>query len=61
LPSLIGTNIAIHARDGNAQVVEHFDRMIAAHGISSRSVLITANVAGFTGLPGLTIENWATP
>ncbi len=61
MPSLIDTNIAIHARDGNAQVVEHFDRMIAAHAISSRSGLITVNAAGFAGIPGLTIENWATP
>jgi tRNA(fMet)-specific endonuclease VapC len=34
------------------------DRMIAGHAISSRSVLVTANLADFADIPGLTIENW---
>jgi tRNA(fMet)-specific endonuclease VapC len=36
-----------------------FDRMLAAHAIVSESVLVTANVADFADVPGLTIENWA--
>jgi len=35
-----------------------FDRMIAAHAISSLSVLVTDNVADFRDIPGLNIENW---
>ena len=35
-----------------------FDRMIAAHAMVSESVLVTANVADFADVPGLTIENW---
>jgi tRNA(fMet)-specific endonuclease VapC len=35
-----------------------FDRMIAAHAISSESVLVTDNVDDFRDIPGLTIENW---
>ncbi len=35
-----------------------FDRMIAAHAIRSRSILVTDNVADFRDVPGLTIENW---
>ena len=38
-----------------------FDRLIAAHAIVSESVLVTANVADFADVPGLTIENWAVP
>jgi tRNA(fMet)-specific endonuclease VapC len=36
-----------------------FDRMIAAHAISTSSVLVTNNEADFRDIPGLTIENWA--
>jgi tRNA(fMet)-specific endonuclease VapC len=36
-----------------------FDRLIAAHAVVSDSVLVTANVADFADVPGLTIENWA--
>ncbi len=35
-----------------------FDRMIAAHAISTRSVLVTANEADFRDIPGLAFENW---
>jgi tRNA(fMet)-specific endonuclease VapC len=35
-----------------------YDRMIAAHAISSGSVLVTDNMADFSDVPGLTIENW---
>lgn len=35
-----------------------FDRMIAAHAISSRSVLVTDNLADFRDIPGLAVENW---
>jgi tRNA(fMet)-specific endonuclease VapC len=37
-----------------------FDRMIAAHAISTGSVLVTNNIADFRDIPGLLIENWAT-
>jgi tRNA(fMet)-specific endonuclease VapC len=36
-----------------------FDRMIAAHAISTSSILVTNNEADFRDIPGLTIENWA--
>jgi tRNA(fMet)-specific endonuclease VapC len=35
-----------------------YDRMIAAHAISSGSVLVTNNVADFRDIPGLSMENW---
>jgi tRNA(fMet)-specific endonuclease VapC len=35
-----------------------YDRMIAAHAISSGSILVTNNVADFSDIPGLSIENW---
>lgn len=38
-----------------------FDRMIAGHAISSHSVLVTANMADFRDIPGLTLEDWSTP
>lgn len=38
-----------------------FDRMIAAHAISSRSVLVTDNGADFRDIPGLAVENWIVP
>ena len=38
-----------------------FDRMIAAHAISSGSVLVTDNEADFRDIPGLVLENWMTP
>jgi len=34
------------------------NRMIAAHAISSQSVLVTDNLADFRDIAGLTIENW---
>jgi len=37
-----------------------YDRMIAAHAISSGSVLVTDNGADFQDIPGLSIANWAT-
>ena len=38
-----------------------FDRMIAGHAISSRSVLVTDNLADFADIPNLMLENWVTP
>ena len=35
-----------------------YDRMIAAHAISSHSILVTNNTADFGGIPGLSMENW---
>jgi tRNA(fMet)-specific endonuclease VapC len=37
-----------------------FDRMIAAHAISTRSILVTNNAADFEDIPNLSLENWAT-
>ena len=36
-----------------------FDRMIAAHAISTQSILVTNNEADFRDIPGLKFENWA--
>jgi len=35
-----------------------YDRMIAAHAISSGCVLVTNNEADFRDIPGLSTENW---
>ena len=35
-----------------------YDRMIAAHAISSDSILVTDNEADFRDIPGLAMENW---
>ena len=35
-----------------------FDRMIAAHAISTGSTLVTDNQADFRDIPGLALENW---
>jgi tRNA(fMet)-specific endonuclease VapC len=35
-----------------------YDRMIAAHAISSGSILVTSNEADFRDIPGLSMENW---
>jgi tRNA(fMet)-specific endonuclease VapC len=37
-----------------------YDRMIAAHAISSGSVLVTNNGADFRDIAGLSVENWIT-
>jgi len=37
-----------------------YDRMIAAHAISSGSILVTNNEADFRDIPGLSMENWLT-
>ncbi len=37
-----------------------FDRMIAAHAISARAVLVTNNAGDFADIPSLAVENWAT-
>jgi tRNA(fMet)-specific endonuclease VapC len=36
-----------------------YDRLIAAHAISTSSVLVTNNGADFRDIPGLKLENWA--
>jgi tRNA(fMet)-specific endonuclease VapC len=36
-----------------------YDRMIAAHAVSTSSVLVTDNGDDFRDIPGLKIENWA--
>ena len=35
-----------------------YDRMIAAHALTTGSVLVTDNVADFDDIPGLVLENW---
>ena len=35
-----------------------FDRMIAAHAMSSNSVLVTDNTADLSDIPALSMENW---
>jgi tRNA(fMet)-specific endonuclease VapC len=35
-----------------------FDRMIAAHAISSGSFFVTDNTIDFRDIPGLSVENW---
>jgi len=35
-----------------------YDRMIAAHAISSSCILVTNNEADFRDIPDLTMENW---
>ena len=35
-----------------------YDRMIAAHAISSHSIFVTNNLADFNVVPGLSMENW---
>jgi tRNA(fMet)-specific endonuclease VapC len=35
-----------------------YDRMIAAHAVSSQSILVTNNTADFSDIPGLAMENW---
>lgn len=36
-----------------------YDRMIAAHAISTRSILVTNNVGDFSGIAGLALEDWS--
>lgn len=35
-----------------------FDRLIAAHALALRLILITSNERDFARIPGLTVENW---
>jgi tRNA(fMet)-specific endonuclease VapC len=37
-----------------------FDHMIAAHAISTRSILVTNNAADFIDVPGLALQDWTT-
>lgn len=37
------------------------DHLIAAHALSTGSVLVTNNEADFAGIPGLAVENWTKP
>jgi tRNA(fMet)-specific endonuclease VapC len=37
-----------------------YDRMIAAHAISTRSILVTNNASDFAGIAGLALEDWST-
>jgi tRNA(fMet)-specific endonuclease VapC len=35
-----------------------FDRLLAAHALSIGATVITANLADFTDVPGLVVEDW---
>jgi tRNA(fMet)-specific endonuclease VapC len=35
-----------------------YDRMIGAHAVASGNILVTANVADFSDIPNLKLENW---
>jgi len=37
------------------------DRLIAAHALTIPAVLVTANIADFSTIPGLSVENWIVP
>lgn len=37
-----------------------FDRLIGAHALSHDLTVVTDNVAHFTDIPGLRVENWVT-
>lgn len=37
-----------------------FDRLIAAHAIATKAILVTNNLADFKDIPGLQLENWKT-
>lgn len=45
---------AVRDRSRNAM-----DRLIAAHAVSSGTILVTNNEADFKDYPGLVVENWA--
>ena len=38
-----------------------YDLLIAAHALTERSTLVTANTREFSRVPGLTVENWSLP
>jgi tRNA(fMet)-specific endonuclease VapC len=56
------------AAEAYGQIIAHcgwvkgrdYDRMIAAHAISTGSILVSNNLADFRDIPGLLMENWAT-
>ncbi|MBV8971720.1 MAG: type II toxin-antitoxin system VapC family toxin [Sphingomonadaceae bacterium] len=37
-----------------------YDRLIAAHALSNDLTVVTANVADFTDVPGLRVEDWTS-
>jgi tRNA(fMet)-specific endonuclease VapC len=46
-------------RNGNKQPGRNrFDTLIAAQALAHKLVLVTNNLADFTGIPGLVLENW---
>lgn len=38
-----------------------FDRLLAAHALSSRATIVTNNESDFADVPGLVVENWTLP
>jgi tRNA(fMet)-specific endonuclease VapC len=41
--------------------IGEFDVLIAAHAVALRCTLVSNNVRHFARVPGLSVENWATP
>ncbi len=41
--------------------IEDFDAAIAAHAVATGAVLVTADLAHMTRVPGLEVEDWLTP
>ena len=49
------------ALEKRGERIEDFDAAIAAHALASGAVLVTANMARMTRVPGIVVEDWALP
>jgi tRNA(fMet)-specific endonuclease VapC len=47
------------ALERTGQRIEDFDAAIAAHALTEGAILVTANLADMTRVPGLKVEDWA--